>query len=352
MRYLAMTTTTPQTWVEQLEQSKYLNYPIDTYNEGELVELLEHRIAKILNKPAALFFHKGMTAQFCALKAASEQKQNDGLMLHPLSHLAYDEADSYSELLLLKGIPVGCYNRSITASDLSKQQEQAAILSIELPLRRAGFKLPNWDDLVNQSLWADKQNIHRHLDGARLWESASYYQRSEAEISQLFDTVYVSLYKGLGGMGGAVLAGEPDFIQNCKTWRTRLAGDNFTSFPYLITALDGLDENLAKIPAMCNRAREIAELLQQFPQLTVDAPQTNGFLIFFEGSKAHLNQRADQISESMQIKLFKSITEFPYSNRLMAEIQVGSQFQQISDQEIFDFFTQLFDESVEPENPA
>lgn len=341
MRYLAMNPPTPQEWVKQLADSKYLSCPIDSYNEGELVEKLEHRIADKLNKPAALFFTKGMTAQFCALKVASEQKQNNRLVLHPLSHLAYDEADSYLKLLQMHGILVGKHNRSILACDLTKQEEQAAILSIELPLRRAGFKLPDWDDLVEQSQWASQHNIHRHLDGARLWETAAHYQRSEAHISELFDTVYVSLYKGLGGMGGAVLAGKTDFIQNCKIWRTRLAGDSYTAFPFLVTALEGLDNNLSKIPEGVERAYQIAKILKGFPQLTVDTPQSNGFFIFLDGDKSLLNQRADQISESMQLKLFKSITEFPYSERLMAEIQVGTGFEQISDHEIVEFFTRL-----------
>jgi threonine aldolase len=39
-----------------------------------------------------------------------------------------------------------------------------------------------------------------HLDGARLFESATGYGRPLAEIAALFDTVYVSFYKGLGAL--------------------------------------------------------------------------------------------------------------------------------------------------------
>ena len=44
------------------------------------------------------------------------------------------------------------------------------------------------------------------MDGARLWESTHYYDKSEAQIAALFDSVYVSFYKGLGGIGGASAA--------------------------------------------------------------------------------------------------------------------------------------------------
>ena len=47
------------------------------------------------------------------------------------------------------------------------------------------------------------------MDGARLWECTPYYGRTLAEIAGLFDTVYVSFYKGLGGLAGSALAGPP-----------------------------------------------------------------------------------------------------------------------------------------------
>lgn len=46
--------------------------------------------------------------------------------------------------------------------------------------------------------------VAKHVDGARLWEAQPYYGRPHAEIAALFDTVYVSLYKGLEGMAGLV----------------------------------------------------------------------------------------------------------------------------------------------------
>src|ERR1035437_1449729 len=49
-------------------------------------------------------------------------------------------------------------------------------------------------------------------DCTRLWESASYYaktqQKSLAEVAGLFDSVYVSFYKGLGAIAGGCVAAE------------------------------------------------------------------------------------------------------------------------------------------------
>jgi len=57
---------------------------------------------------------------------------------------------------------------------------------------------------------ADEFGVALHLDGARLWEIAPFYAaegHSVSEVCGLFDTVYVSFYKGLGALGGAMLLG-------------------------------------------------------------------------------------------------------------------------------------------------
>ncbi|MBK6600293.1 MAG: hypothetical protein IPG28_01725 [Betaproteobacteria bacterium] len=53
------------------------------------------------------------------------------------------------------------------------------------------------------------RGIHLHLDGARLWEAReAYAPRTHAEIAALFDSVYVSFYKGVGALAGAMLLGR------------------------------------------------------------------------------------------------------------------------------------------------
>ena len=56
---------------------------------------------------------------------------------------------------------------------------------------------------------ARARGIRLHMDGARLWEAReAYAPRTHAEICALFDSVYVSFYKGIGALAGAALAGS------------------------------------------------------------------------------------------------------------------------------------------------
>ena len=81
--------------------------------------------------------------------------------------------------------------------------EPPAALVIELPQRDLGGQLPSWDELRTQTGWARDRGAAAHLDGARLWEAAAGYDRSPAEIAALFDTTYVSFYKGIGALPDA-----------------------------------------------------------------------------------------------------------------------------------------------------
>jgi threonine aldolase len=341
IRKLNVKLQTHQYWLNIMNQSKYVKEKHDGYNSGVLIDQLQDRTAHLLGKQKALFFHKGVAAQLVALKVAAECRNNNKVILHPNSHIAVDESNAYQELIGLKGIELGQVYQPFTAEDLSNITEKASSLVVELPLRRAGFKLSPWAELLQMQAWAKDSNTHFHMDGARLWESTHYYQKSLSEISALFDSVYVSFYKGLGGLSGAVLAGDSEFIEKCKVWRSRMAGDLYSAFPMLITALEGLDNALDKIPTWVNRAHEIAYLLNKIKRVSVDKPHTNGFLVYIEGNLEKLNEKAEDLTNRHNLSLFYKIMSTEINHIQKVELQVGSGSEDITNQEIVDYFKQL-----------
>ena len=69
----------------------------------------------------------------------------------------------------------------------------------------------------------------RSPTGARLWEATpAYAPHSRAEICALFDSVYVSAYKGLGGLSGALLVGKASFTAQARVWLRRFGGNLYT----------------------------------------------------------------------------------------------------------------------------
>ena len=178
----------------------------------------------------------------------------------------------------------------MTLNDLKSVAEPLAALLLKLPQREIGGQLPTWEELTALVGWARERGVPTHLDGARLWEGQPFYGREYAEIAALFDTVYVSFYKVLNGIAGAILAGPADVIAEARVWQRRHGGNLVHLYPYVLSAQKGLDQHLDRMNAYWSRAKEIAAALTVFPQIEIvpDPPQTNMMHLFLQGERDRL----------------------------------------------------------------
>jgi threonine aldolase len=247
----------------------------DRYGDGGVVSELEAEIAGLLGKPAAVFLPSGTMAQQAALRVHADRRQRKTIIFHPMCHLDRHEGEAYQRLHGLTGRPAGGLDRLMTINDLTAIGEPAAALLIELPQRDLGGQQPAWEDLLAQVDWARGRGAATHLDGARLWESAAGYGRPPAEIAALFDTVYVSFYKGIGALPGCCVAGPPDNHAAVREWRQRMGGTLFGLWPNAASALTCLRRRLPLMPAYLSHARAIAAALTDVTGVRVvpDPPQ-------------------------------------------------------------------------------
>jgi threonine aldolase len=266
-----------------------------------------------------------VVAQQAALRVWTERVGRQIMALHPKSHIAADEAHAYVRLQHLIGLPVGQDWAPFTVEDLTALAEPLGAITVELPLRRAGFKLPAWAELEAIAAWAREQAVPLHFDGARLWEATPFYGRPHAEIAALADSIYVSFYKGLGGLAGCILAGPADFIAAARIWQTRLGGNLYTVFPYVLAASEGLHHHLPKMAGYWARAREVAAALVAELGLRVapDPPQTNGFQVYFPHPAAALEAAARTLAQQEQVWVLDRVQETGIPGMSMAEVQIG-----------------------------
>jgi threonine aldolase len=249
---------------------------VDRYGGGGVVAALENEIAGLLDKHAAVFMPSGTMAQQAVLRVHADRRGRRTIAFHPMCHLEQHEGQAYRRLHQLYGRPAGDPNRLITAADLASIAEPVAALLLELPQRDIGGQQPPWAELVAQCAWAREAGAAVHLDGARLWESAAGYGRQPAEIADLFDTVYVSFYKGIGALPGCCVAGPPDIVEQVREWRERMGGMLFGLWPNAASALTCLALRLPRMAGYLEHARAIAAALAAVPGIRVipDPPQT------------------------------------------------------------------------------
>jgi threonine aldolase len=312
----------------------------DRYGEGEFVEAFERRIAELLGKDAAALLPSGTMAQQIALRIHCDRRGLCTVGFHPTCHLELHEHGGYAHLHGLKAELIGDRDRLIALEDLEAIAAPIGALLIELPQREIGGQLPEWEGLLAQIQWARDRNIATHLDGARIWESAPYYDRTYSEIAGLFDTVYVSLYKGLCGLAGGVLAGSEDVLAEARVWRGRHGGALPTLFPFAAAAQRGLDELLPQMPRFLEHTRALAKELSQLPGVVFvpDPPQTPLFHVHLRGDSATLQERALDVAEQRRVWLFHRLAASVVPNVSVLELNVGEPALEISPDEAASLF--------------
>ena len=276
---------------------------VDRYGDGGVVAELEAEIAGLLDKPAAAFLPSGTMAQQSVLRVHAERRQRRTVIFHPMCHLHRHEGQAFQRLHGLTGRPAGDPDRLMSIDDLTAVAEPPAALLIELPQRDLGGQQPDWADLQAQTDWARGRGAAVHLDGARLWESAAGYGRPLAQIAALFDTVYVSFYKGIGALAGCCLAGPADVLAEVREWRHRMGGTLFGLWPNAASALNCLRRRLPLMPDYLSHAREIAAALRGLGGVRVvpDPPQVPMMHLLLSTTSERFAAAARRLAVEQQI---------------------------------------------------
>jgi len=315
----------------------------DRYGQGGPLTPFEGEVAALLGKEEAVFMPSGTMCQQIALRLWSERRGGTNIGLHPLNHLDMFEHAAYERLHGLRGVPIGDPARPLTLDDLRATAEPLAALLYELPQREIGGQLPTWDELTAISAWCAERGVARHLDGARLWECGPFYGRPYAEIAALFDTVYVSFYKGLGGIAGAILAGPADLIAEARVWRRRHGGTLIALYPYVLAARQGLRERLGRMGAYHEKAIAIAAGLAGVTGVDVvpDPPQTTMMHLYLRGERERLLAAARGVSAETGIWTFDNLSTTPIPAVQKWEWTVGDATLDVPTEELVGLFTTI-----------
>jgi threonine aldolase len=316
----------------------------DSYGEGLLIANFEQEIAALLGKEAAVFMPSGTMAQQIALRIWADRKGSRHVAFHPLCHIEQHEQKGYQVLHGLHGVLVGSPHRLMTLAELSAVADPLAALLLELPQRDIGGQLPSWDALTGMVDFARARGVALHLDGARLWETKPFYGRSYAEIAGLFDSVYVSFYKGLGGIAGCALAGPKSFIAEARVWQRRHGGTLVQQYPYVLSAQAGMRERLGRMDRYVARAIEVARLLAALPEISVvpDPPQTNMMHLHLRGEKEVLEAAALELSRDTGVWMFTKLRPTSLPSLSICELSVGDALLAFTDEELVALFRDLF----------
>ena len=251
---------------------------MDAYSYGGAVGELEGRFAKLLGKERAVFLATGTLANNLALRLLAAGKSR--VLVQAESHIYNDSYDCVQTLSHLNVVPLASGQLGFTLDHVKEACRLAAqkpfpvdvgVISIECPIRRQYGQVFDFLEMKRIARLARKHGINMHLDGARLLIASAYTGIAPAKYAALFDTVYVSLYKGLNAASGAILAGPRRLIEQVARDRKVFGSGLCQAWPYAAVAGHYLPGFMDRFQKAIGVARSLFLLLEKQPQFRLEA---------------------------------------------------------------------------------
>ena len=250
------------------------------------VNLLEERVARLLEKEAALYVVSGTMANALAIRLCCEA--GDEVIAESNCHPVYYEAGGSGAFsgVIFKTVPGerGIIEPEQVAAAIYDyayyRPVQRAVL-IENTHNRGGGTVYPLETIRAIAEVARPRGLRLHMDGARLWNASVATGVSMADYARPFDTVSVCFSKGMGAPVGSVLAGSRKDIERAWHYRHMLGGTWRQAGLLAAGALHALDHHFDRLAEDHENAARLGRGLQERCGLTVvNRVETN--MVYFE----------------------------------------------------------------------
>lgn len=236
----------------------------DVYGEDPTVNRLENACAERLGFEAGLFVASGTQSNLAAL--LTHCGRGDEYIAGQMAHTYRFEGGGAAVFGGIQPQPVpfeddGTLDLEAVAAAIKPDDFHFArtrLLCLENTQAGKALPLPY---LARAAVFAEREGLALHLDGARLFNAAIAEGVPAAEIAGHFNTVSVCLSKGLGAPVGSVLCGSAAFIDEARRWRKVLGGGMRQAGVLAAAGLHALQHNVERLGEDHQRARALASAL-------------------------------------------------------------------------------------------
>ena len=248
------------------EMSSGNKIEVDNYSRGGDVRKLEKTFAEMTGKEDGMFVPTGTLANHIAVRNLSGDRKR--VIVQGESHVYNDSGDCIQNLSGINLIPLNHGEVGFTLEDVKKVLKWAGDSRvkkgvIESPVRRQMNRMFDLNEIRRISGFAKENGIKMHLDGARLFNASIHSGVPVSEICDLFDTVYISLYKNFNAASGAVLLGDKSFIDGLYHERRMFGGGMPQVWPFTSIALYYSRGFLGEYRSALNKFTEFVKILGQ-----------------------------------------------------------------------------------------
>lgn len=152
----------------------------------------------------------------------------------------------------------------------------------------------------------------------------------------------MSFYKGIGGIAGAILAGNDDFVQEAKIWKRRYGGDLISLYPYILSADYYFEKRIGKMAEYFEAAKGLAERFNSCSGVKTvpEVPVSNMFHVYFEKSADEIGAILTKIQDETGVGISGYLQE-KSADVCAFEVSVGDAFAEIPVEILDDLFKKL-----------
>jgi len=279
----------------------------DVFMEDPTVNRLQERAAEIFGREAALYVPSGSMGNLTCLIAHTRPGQE--VICEEKGHIY-----NY-EMAAMAGV-AGVLPRVVSAEDGIMTWEQisrAVRPKVYFRSQTALVSLENTHNMAGGTVYptrlaheicdrAHEAGIAVHLDGARVFNAATYLGEDVRGMTKPFDSVQFCLSKGLGAPVGSVIVGSQAFIDQCRSIRKMLGGGMRQAGVLAAAGLIALEKGPKRLHIDHANARLLAERLAEIPGIRINPAKVQTNIVIYDIRKTGLTS-SDFLAEVARRKV-------------------------------------------------
>lgn len=256
----------------------------DVYQDDPTVKELEALAAQVTGHQAGLFVASGTMGNQLAIM--THTKRGDEIITGENYHIVAHEVGAAAILSNVSIRMIRHENDWIYPEDIKSavrsvdiHHPTTSLLCLENALSN-GTVMPI--ELMNRNIdMAHSLNLKVHLDGARIFNAATFLQCDVRELTSRCDSVMFCLSKGLCSPVGSMLVGSEEFIERARKNRKILGGGMRQSGILAAAGLISIREMTKRLSEDHRNAEHLAHLLSQIPQIQVLSQLRDINMVYF-----------------------------------------------------------------------
>jgi threonine aldolase len=258
----------------------------DVFLEDPTLNLLQERAATVFGREAALFVPSGSMGNLTCVMAQTRPGQE--VVCETNGHIYNYEMGALSALAGVLPRVVNGEDGVLTWSAIAPAirpkvyyRPQTSLICLENTVNMAGgtvYRTPIVEEICDR---AHEQDIHVHLDGARVFNASTYLDEPVSVMTRKFDSVQFCLSKGLGAPVGSMIVGSRDFIERCRSIRKMLGGGMRQAGVLAAAGIVALEDGPGRLQVDHDNAQVLARKLAGIRGIELDPSKVQTNIVIF-----------------------------------------------------------------------